>query len=109
MRMKKYLLLMFVIAVTLPASTFANKKIKDTIADNQLNKEEMKAGWQLLFDGKTLNGWKIFKGETSSSWQVVDGMLCSTKPTGDKNPDIISNMMYESFELQVDWKISPEG
>jgi hypothetical protein len=36
-------------------------------------------------------------------------MLCSTKPTGDKNPDIITNNMYESFELQVDWKISPQG
>lgn len=107
--MKKYCALVFVIALMLPAITFANKKIKDTTADNQLSKEEMKSGWQLLFNGKTLDGWKIFKGGTSSSWQVVDGMLCSTKPTGDKNPDIISNMMYESFELQVDWKISPEG
>ena len=108
--MKKYFLQALCIAlVCLPATSFTYKNFFQAAADNELTKQEKKDGWQLLFDGKTLNGWKIYKGESGSSWQVVDGMLCSTKPTGDKNPDIITNTMYESFELQVDWKISAQG
>lgn len=111
--MKKFLLttLCFVIAAV-SVKTFATPHytaIKDSAMENQLSKKERKDGWQLLFNGQSLDNWRIYKNETGSSWKVQDGMICSTKPAGNSNPDLISNAMYENFELQVDWKISAEG
>ena len=87
----------------------ANSIEQDSALDNQLSKKEIQQGWQLLFNGQSLGDWRTYKNETGSSWKVQDGMICSTKPEGDKNPDLITNAMYENFELQVDWKISPQG
>lgn len=82
--------------------------MKDT-TDNQLTNAEKTEGWKLLFNGKDLTNWRIFKNLQGSSWKVSKGILCSEKPSGDKNPDLITNDMYENFELQIDWKISPQG
>lgn len=110
--MKKYLPLSFCIvlmSLSLSAFTAPYHITGDSTLDNQLSKKEIKEGWQLLFDGRTLEDWRTYKSETGSSWKVVEGMICSTKPEGDKNPDLISEATFENFELQVDWKISPQG
>ena len=85
------------------------RNMKDTSADNQLTATEKKEGWKLLFDGKTLNGWKTYKNIPNASWKATDGALCSDKPSGDKNPDLMTNDMYGNFELSIDWKISAKG
>jgi len=79
----------------------------DTTIYNQLTQQEKTKGWQLLFDGKTLNGWKTFKDQPGS-WKVTDGMLCSASADAG-NADLLTNGVYENFELDIDWKISPEG
>ena len=79
----------------------------DTTISNQLTQQEKTKGWQLLFDGKTLNGWKTFKDQPGS-WKVTDGMLCSASADAG-NADLLTNAVYENFELNIDWKISPEG
>lgn len=104
--MKKSLLLPAIL-VFCTVTVFATPK--DSALLNQLSKKEKAEGWKLLFDGQSLNGWRTFKNAEGSSWKVVDGMLCSTKPEGHGNPDIITNDMYGDFELQIDWKISPKG
>lgn len=111
--MKKYFAAAFCIAfVLLAPNTFAAPYYvsnKDSTMDNKLSKQEKKDGWKLLFNGTSLDGFRIYKNETGSSWKVVDGTICSTKPEGDKNPDLITDSKYESFELQIDWKLSPKG
>ena len=43
---------------------------------NVLTKEEIADGWQLLFDGKTLDQWKDYNGEElTMPWHVVDGCI----------------------------------
>ena len=43
---------------------------------NVLTPEEIADGWQLLFDGRTLNGWKDYNGTTlTQPWHVVDGCI----------------------------------
>lgn len=43
---------------------------------NVLTKEEVADGWQLLFDGKTLDQWKDYNGEElTMPWHVVDGCI----------------------------------
>ena len=113
--MKKNIFLILCIAsVSFNLNSFASPRylklqnMKDT-SGNQLSDAEKQEGWKLLFDGNTLHGWRTYKNIPGSSWKVSNGTLCSDKPTGDKNPDLITNDMYENFELAIDWKISPEG
>ena len=43
---------------------------------NTLTEAEIADGWELLFDGKTLDGWKDYNGETlTQPWHVVDGCI----------------------------------
>src|SRR5689334_9814001 len=90
------------------------KMEKNAAIDNRLTPLQEKSGWTLLFDGRTLNGWRTFKNKKSDSWSVEDGVL-HCKPgegTGGQTPnraDLITVDKYENFELQIDWKIAPQG
>lgn len=61
------------------------------------------AGWETLFDGKTLNGWKA--SENPSSWQIVDGALAAKGPRSHLfYAGKVSNHKFRNFELSVDVK-----
>ena len=52
-----------------------------------LTAEEHKAGWKLLFDGKSLAGWQGFKTPTpGAGWKAVDGVL-HARSRGWRHPD----------------------
>ncbi len=84
---------------------------------NTLSEYEKANGWELLFDGKTLNGWRNFKKQTiGSSWAVEDGTI--TLKTTEKEGggwqakdggDIITVGEYENYEFTLEWKISNCG
>ncbi|MCK6616358.1 MAG: DUF1080 domain-containing protein [Cyclobacteriaceae bacterium] len=79
---------------------------------NQLTVEEKNNGWILLFDGKTLNGWRFFKNQANNSWEVTDGALhCKAFADGTLNErsDLITTGEYGDFELSFQWKISHQG
>jgi hypothetical protein len=79
-----------------------------------LTAAEQQAGWKLLFDGKSLNGWRGYKktGAEGLRWRVVDGNM-ALPPAGGKDTlgalDVITTDTYGDFELQWEWKISPGG
>jgi hypothetical protein len=75
---------------------------------NVLSDDEKKAGWKLLFDGKSLDGWHNFKRkDVRPGWQVRDGVLACVDP---KNAgDLCTNDQYDWFELQIDYNISHGG
>jgi len=81
-----------------------------TAADNQLTPEQKSAGWQLLFDGKTMNNWSDSTGKpmTSDAWGIEDGCLMA-RPKPTLIEDLFSKGTYSDFELAFDWKISPGG
>ncbi len=67
------------------------------------------SGFDTIFDGKTLNGWK---GDPKY-WRVADGLM-----SGEITPETVikSNTFIiwqgatpEDFELKVDCRITPEG
>jgi hypothetical protein len=84
-------------------------------------------GWELLFNGKNLDGWKglvgnpisrakmsadsLLKAEAvanvnaQSDWVVEDGLLIFTGH-GD---NLCTKKMYGDFEMYVDWKITAKG
>jgi hypothetical protein len=73
---------------------------------NFLTADERAAGWKLLFDGTTLNGWRGFKQKAApQGWQVVDGALARTAGGGD----LLTDDQYDSFELRLEWKLSQGG
>jgi hypothetical protein len=73
---------------------------------NTLTAAEQRAGWRLLFDGETMNGWHTYaKPGMISGWAARDGMLVRTGPGGD----IVTNNQYDSFELELEWKVGPKG
>ncbi len=53
-------------------------KQREHEVDNMLSKSEVQEGWQLLFDGKTADGWRGFNEEDlPPGWIVEDGCLKS--------------------------------
>lgn len=87
----------------------------DTAMINTLSDQEKADGWQLLFDGQTLNGWhKYGGGPAGSAWKVVDGTIyldTSNKVDGKivGGIDIATDEEYENFDLKLEWKISEKG
>ena len=77
---------------------------------NTLTQEEIAAGWQLLFDGETLNGWRDYNGtEVTNPWVVEKGTLAALGKGDDAHGYIVTDKQYENFELAFDWKISKGG
>jgi hypothetical protein len=75
---------------------------------NVLTDDEKKAGWKLLFDGKSLDGWHNFKSkDVRPGWQVKDGILMCVDP--HNAGDLCTNDQYDWFELQLDYNISHGG
>ncbi|HWD42052.1 MAG TPA: DUF1080 domain-containing protein [Fimbriimonas sp.] len=75
---------------------------------NMLTLSEQRAGWKLLFDGKTTQGWHNFRKEgVGSGWQVKDGTLTSVDPGAAG--DIVTNDKYDWFELELDFNVSKGG
>jgi hypothetical protein len=75
---------------------------------NTLNEVERQAGWRLLFDGKTLDGWRTF-GQTDvrPGWIVKDGTLACVDP--HNAGDVVTKDQFSWFELELDYNISEAG
>ena len=75
---------------------------------NQLAPAEKGAGWMLLFDGKSTQGWHAFQKKTfpAKGWIVEDGWLHGL---GQGGGDILSDGEYDQFELQWEWKLASGG
>jgi hypothetical protein len=76
-------------------------------APNALTPAEKAAGWRLLFDGKSLDGWRGFRAaKPDAGWKAKDGAL---SPDPKTSKDIITEDEFADFELSFQWKISPKG
>jgi cytochrome c len=102
------------------ASTAADAVVKVAEApQNILTDSELKEGYKLLFDGKTLNGWHNFKKTTIGKDWIVDAaeqsisLNLKKKADGhwqaEDGGDIVSAEAYENYELALDWKIDTCG
>ena len=82
---------------------------------NTLTEEEMNEGWELLFNGKTTEGWHTYGQDTiGSAWKVVDGVLYLDVTEKEDwqamgGGDIVTDGTYENFHLKLEWKISENG
>lgn len=78
----------------------------DGPAMNTLTDAERAAGWQLLFDGETMDGWRGYGMDgMPDGWAALNGELVRVGETSD----IITTETYRDFELSVDWKVEEGG
>ena len=74
-------------------------------APNTLTRREAAAGWKLLFDGSTLNGWEEHWAALNvppAHWSVADGaIICEDKTRGWLG----TADTYTDFHLQVDFRV----
>lgn len=74
---------------------------------NSLGADEKAAGWRLLFDGRTLEGWRGYKSEAlGAGWKVQDGAVVLTAA---KSGDAMTVAEFGDFELTLEWRISAGG
>ena len=78
---------------------------------NTLTDRETKAGWKLLWDGRTTAGWRGAKLDTfpAGGWEIKDGVLSVGESGGAEaaaGGDIVTLGQYENFELIVEYNIT---
>jgi len=103
------------IAVAATAASLATVALEQTpAAVNQLTAAEKKEGWTLLFDGKTLNGWRGYKRADANGtrWKVDEGLL-SVDPGDGKDTrgqrDIVTAATFDRFDLSWEWRVAEGG
>ena len=72
---------------------------------NSLTEVEKAAGWRLLWDGKTTEGWRSARSEAfpKKGWEIQDGVLTVLASGGG---DIVTRERFSQFELLADFKIT---
>src|SRR2546422_7354774 len=85
---------------------------------NRLTPAERSAGWRLLFDGRTLAGWRGLGYDTvpTAHWVVVNGTIKkiasgNVPRLADGRPLVGGDLMtvdsFADFELAFEWKVTP--
>ena len=88
---------------------------KPTDIHNTLTPEQAAEGWQLLFDGESLDGWKRFNRDTIGPlWSVQDGaILCDGEGLGEGSGEmggsLITEREFKNFDLVLEYKLSSGG
>ncbi len=73
---------------------------------NTMTAAEKGAGWRLLFDGNTTNGWRNYmKQGAAAGWEAKDGALTRVGGGGD----IVFNERFKNFELMLEWRLDPNS
>jgi hypothetical protein len=101
------------VLVIFSGSAIAGNKSKARRKPNTLTKKQISQGFKLLFDGKTLTG---FKGATNDKvlntcWKVDNGQIICTNR--NQRPEklggsIVTKDQYSSFDFRLDYKLAPD-
>lgn len=72
-----------------------------------LSEAQKRGGWQLIFDGKTTQGWRNFKEkQLRDGWKVQgEALVRADEGAGS----IVTESQYQYFELSLEYKISAGG
>src|SRR5512139_2210178 len=60
-----------------------------------------------LFDGKTLNGWKLRDAKKKNGWAVVNGELAVVDPKD--NADLVSEPSFQDMKLHIEFNVDPKS
>jgi len=79
------------------------KKIEVVELTNSITETEKAAGWELLFDGRSLEKWKGYNmnGQLPTSWQAIDGEI-----VGRGKDNLITKEQYDNFDFTLEFKLT---
>lgn len=60
-----------------------------------------------LFDGKTLQGWRLREPKAKMGWAVVNGELAVVDPEG--NADLITEKAFQDLKLHLEFNVDPRA
>jgi hypothetical protein len=106
------------VCVALAAATCLLAGIAAAQSPNQLTAAERAAGWRLLFDGTSLDGWRGlgYDSVPTAHWRVIDGAItkipnAKVQRQGDGQPtaggDLMTVEAFRDFELAFEWRVTP--
>jgi hypothetical protein len=116
----RLLLLLALAGSAVGAAIFPQTKAEQTAPPNALTAEEKAQGWRLLFDGRTLAGWRGLGLDRvpEKHWVVEDGAIKKV-PTKDvplqadgqpaAGGDLMTVETFRDFEFAFEWKVGPGG
>lgn len=80
---------------------------------NNLTIDEEEDGWKMLWDGETTKGWRGARLDDfpDNGWAISNGRLIALSTGGGESAaggDIVTEELFEDFELKVDFNIADE-
>ncbi|MEL6140747.1 MAG: DUF1080 domain-containing protein [Bacteroidota bacterium] len=80
----------------------------ENLIPNQISEAEKRAGWRLLWDGKTAEGWRGAKLDhfPTKGWSIDNGILTVEKSDGGESTnggDIVTIDHFSNFELKFEF------
>ncbi|MBL7872321.1 MAG: DUF1080 domain-containing protein [Cyclobacteriaceae bacterium] len=93
----------------------SNQETPGASTANMLTDAEKSAGWELLFDGSTFNGWKRYNHDTIGPlWTIQQGeIVCDGtgfgEGSGEHGGSLMTTRTFGNFELSIEWKITAGG
>src|SRR5262245_38001864 len=89
-----------VLALCGPVPGWAADNAGETEPHNRLTPEEIAAGWIILFDGRTMFGWKA---NNDVNWRIASGGVQAD--TGEPGL-LVTTTEFADFELRCDFRLS---
>lgn len=82
---------------------------KPTDTANTISAAEKKDGFKLIFDGKTMNGWKYRRDDGKRSWSVQNGMLVNTLGKDEHGTDLLTEEKFRDFSVRFEFQVPPNS
>jgi hypothetical protein len=97
------------LALGLCGVAFAAGAADSPPAPNTLTAAEQQAGWRLLFDGQSTQGWRGYRKQEfpKQGWVVEDG--CLKKVARVSGGDLVTVSEFEDYEFAWEWKLPPKA
>ena len=79
--------------------------------ENKLTKEEKRLGYRMLWDGKSIQGWRGVKSKDfpNKGWVIENGILTVEASNGAESKnggDIVTLETFRNFELNIDFLLT---
>ena len=99
--MKNNIITILILSVLVSTSAFSQ-------TNNTLSSKEKKKGWELLFDGKSFDGWRQCNGNAMpANWEIEDESMKvflgegKKEGQGAKGDILFAPKKYKNFELSI--------